>query len=208
MPRQLSISQTQLINAQNMGYDNGQKEEQNLADSLEAENVITEEIVPTEIVVEKDKEITFLAKQLQEKIEYAIKIEDVNKKIKDKLRDFEVQNEKNSKMSKEEIDKTLQKAQTIKNTHDMMEKELKQLRQTLKEITNKNDGLEKDKDKLERENSYLAVFKDEVQVRQTYETKEHSSSEYYERRLSQKTFFLLRKAVQRSKVIHMILSIK
>lgn len=49
-----------------------------------------EEVIPKEIIVEKDKEITTLARELQDKIEEVIKVSGINRLLKDKLRDFDV----------------------------------------------------------------------------------------------------------------------
>jgi len=98
----------------------------------------------------------------------------------------------------------LQETKTTTEGQEALEKELNMLRQTIEQLKKKNIELDEDRESLERENSKLMVFKEEVYMQQIGEEKEDFSVRHHNRMLLHKGFELLRRAVYRSKVIQLI----
>lgn len=81
-----------------------------------------------------------------------------------------------------------------------LEKEARELKMCLQGLRNTNEELENDRDQIAQENAKLMVFKEEVKDRQVLEEKELQAENYHLRKLVQKGFLLLKRAVRRSKV--------
>ena len=77
---------------------------------------------------------------------------------------------------------------------------MNELKQAIHDLKRKNIELDDEREYLERENSKLMIFKEEVQIRQIGEEKEDSITKYHNRVLLQRGLELLRRAVYRSKV--------
>lgn len=165
------------------------------------EEINPEDIIEKEVIADRDREISGLAKHLREAIEEVVRLGEVNIQLKDRLIEFESQNEENTKVAKNEVEKKLEQARGYKDGHDSLQKQLADLKQSLQELNRKNVELEDDAEDLERENNRLAAFKEEVQFRHTLEEKEEYARIYYQRKLLQKGLILLRRAVYRSKVV-------
>jgi len=189
IPMQLSVSQVQPTAYQEL-----------IPPNLE-EEINPEDIIEKEIIEDKDREISGLAKHLREAIEEVVRLGEVNIQLKDRLFEFEEQNDENTKLAKNEVEKKLEQARGTQEGQSALQKQLADLKSSLQELNRKNEELQEDADDLERENSRLAAFKEEVHFRHTLEEKEELSGRYYDRKLLQKGLILLRRAVYRSKVV-------
>lgn len=133
--------------------------------------------------LERDRQLTRMARTLRQKIEEVIKVEDLNKQLKDKLKVYQDQNDKNVDIAKLEIDRINHELSITTNQKKKLEDEVKQIKNLVQETSTQNQILINEREDMVKENLYLRSVEHELRLHQSLEEKSDVAYRFYQRKI-------------------------
>jgi hypothetical protein len=152
-------------------------------------------------VLDKEKQISRLAKALKQKVQEVIEVEELNKQLKERLKLFQEQNEKNVTIAQEEINKLTSELEGSTARQSLLESEVTKMERELEKLKAQNAELEKLKEELLYEQDFHRQVCEELQEYRSKEEKFELATKYYDQSIIGKSFFLLKKATKLSKAL-------